>query len=144
MPLQAHIHLAKTLGAAPELAPIYKWVVTDRLDIPVTFSTMTRSLTGKLNFYPLTAATGIVKLNNWNYTIKVQADFDFTIEQRVAQLKSLNLELLWFCDVLHANNNAAHTPDLKRVVLKNLGPFAPQGSGLPFYLVDVELEDASI
>lgn len=144
MPLQGHIHLAKTLGAAPELAPIYKWVITDRLDMPQVFASMTRSLNGKLYFYPLTNVSGVVQLTNYNYTIKVQADFTFTLEQRIAQLKSLNGHVVWLCDSFHANNGVSHTVDTKKMVCKSVGNFAPQGSGMPFFLVDVELEDASL
>lgn len=142
MALQNHIHLSKTVSGSGEKAPNLKWVITDRLDMPQKFMGLKRTLTGKLKKHVLTDESGVVRLTNYKLTVKVQADYGYTLDQRIAQIKAMNGETVYFCDVFHAADNADHTSDNKTMVA-SIGDFSPVGPGLPFFLVDVELTDAS-
>lgn len=145
MPLQNHIHLSTTLGSAPENAPDLKWVITDRTAIPTVFINLKRTATGKLKKHYLTNVGGIIQLRRYEYSIKVQADFSYTLEQRVAQLEALQGKNAYLCDSFHANDGASHTSTIKNVVVAEVGEFtAGSGPGLPFFIVRVRLEDNSL
>jgi len=143
IPLQQHLHLAMAINDTPEYAPIWKWVAKDRLYTPQVMLVAERTLTGKLRFYPQMDAGGVVVHQPYKYTIKVQADFTFDMETRIGQLVSMLGKIAYLCDHYHAIDGADHRPTTKTVLVKNVGPFPPIGPGLPFFEVDVELEDAS-
>lgn len=144
MPLQNHIHLAVLpLGSAPELAPTLKWKVTDRLEIPKPLATARYTLTGKLKRHAVVSGGNLVQKVDFKYTIKVQADYTYTLDQRRDQLKAMNGALVKLCDVFHANDGADHTSDVKTMFCARVGEFAPIGPGLQYFLVQVELLDAS-
>lgn len=142
MPLQNHIHLSSTLQISGEKAPDLKWAVTDRLEIPVKFMALRRSLSGVLRRHRLTDNGGVVQLTNFKYTVKVQPDYGYTLEQRIAQLRSLDGRDVYLCDSFHIADGQDHTPSIRQMVL-TVGEFPPVGPGLQFFLVDVELTDAS-
>jgi hypothetical protein len=142
--LQNHIHLSTTLGGSPENAPDLKWVASDRKEIPVVFLELPRTLTGRLKRHMLTDDSGEVQLTNYLYVIKVQADFSYTLEQRRAQLKAMHGKVVYLCDHFHASSGSDHTADVVTMVCKRVGEFVPVGPGLPFFQVEVELEDHSL
>ena len=141
--LQNHIHLSATLTADAELAPDLKWLTIDRAEEPVIFMSLQRSQTGKLFAHRLANADGIVQLSNFFYVIKVQADFGYTLAQRVAQLKAMNGKAVYLCDHFHAADGTDHTPDVRPVVLM-VNRFPMVSVGLPFFLVEVQTEDNSL
>jgi hypothetical protein len=126
----------------PETAPNLKWVVTDRLDTPLVFMSIRRSLTGKVKKHVLSTVSGVLQLTNYRYTVKVQAKDGDTLEQRIAALKAMNGKTVYLCDSYHAVDGASHVADSKTMIA-TIGEFAPVGPGLPYFLVDVSLEDAS-
>jgi hypothetical protein len=140
MPLQNHIHISTTLQTTGEKAPDLKWVITDRLEIPLIFMSLRRALTGKLRKHRLTNQNGIVQFSNLKYTLKVQSDFGYTLQERMAQLKAMNGEDVYLCDSFHAADGQDHSLDVRRMVLSRVGEFPPVGPGLQYFLVDVELE----
>jgi len=142
MPLQNHIHLSTALQPSGEKAPDLKWVVTDRLEIPVKFMSLKRSLSGVLRMHRLKDTGGVVQLTDFKYTVKVQADYGYTLEQRIAQLRVLDGQSVYLCDSFHVTDGQDHMTAVRSMVA-SVGDFAPIGPGLPFFLVDVELTDAS-
>lgn len=142
MPLQNHIHISTALQSSGEKAPTLKWVVTDRLEIPVKFMALKRSLSGALRKHCLLDTGGVVQLTHFKYTVKVQADYSYTLEQRIAQLRALDGQNVYLCDSFHLADGQDHTASVREMVI-SVGEFPPVGPGLPFFLVDVELEDAS-
>lgn len=142
MPLQNHIHLSTTLQSSGEKAPDLKWAVTDRLEIPVKFMALKRSLTGALRKHLLVDLNGAVHLTHFKYTVKVQNDYSYTLEQRISQLRAMDGQNVYLCDSFHVADGQDHTALVRAMVL-SIGEFPPVGPGLPFFLVDVELEDAS-
>lgn len=140
MPLQSHIHLDTSLGGSPENAPVLKWGVTDRLDIPEVIISFERGLTGKLHSHVLTDSSGPVQFNNYRYTVRVIAEGTYTLEQRMAFLKAFHGKQVYLVDLFHANDGADHTNDI-RTMIARIGEFAPVGPGLPYFDVDVELID---
>jgi hypothetical protein len=145
MPLQNHIHLdlATAIGGAPENAPLSKWVVTDRLMIPVKFMALRRGLTGVQFKYRLTNGGGIVRLQDFQYTVKVQPTQTETLDERIDLLLSFDGADVRLVDVLHPANGQDHTPSIRKMVA-SIGEFAPVSVGLPYFLVDVELKDDSL
>ena len=141
MSLQSHVHLDTSLTGSPEYSPTLKWVTTDRLDIPEVVMTLRRTLSGKLRAHTLNDASGVpILFQNYQYTIKVQADTTYTLEQRMGFLKAMSGKKVYFCDHFHAIDGADHTTYVREMRLE-VGQFPPSSPGLSFFLVDVKLED---
>lgn len=142
--LRNHIHLSETLQTTGEKAPDLKWVITDRLDIPVRFMSLKRTIGGKLKAHRLYRNGQLVQLTNFKYTIRVEEGYGYTLEQRVAQLKALDGKSVYLCDIVHPADGADHSSAIKPYIVARVSEFPPIGPGLQYFNVDVELEDASL
>lgn len=142
--LRDHIHMSTTLGSAPENAPNITWVVTDRLPVPMMFLSLKRAKNGTLRRHVLKSGGQEVQLENLKYTVRVAETDTQTIEERAAQLKALNGKFVYVCDLFHAPDGQDHTADVRSMVLAFVGEFPTVGPGLPFFDVDISLEDASL
>lgn len=143
IPLQNHIHVALAIGGAPESAPIWKWAVKDRLLLPEVAIEITRTLNGRLRYYVQQDDDGIVRHDNLKFTVRVRATEEFDLETRVNQLISMKGKLVYVCDSFHANDGTSHVATTKTYFMKDVAAFSPVSYMLPFFEVDVELEDAS-
>lgn len=142
MALQNHIHLATTLGSAPENAPTLKWKVLERQETVSIQVAIKQTLGGKTRVHVLSDVSGPVQLSTFQYKVKVQGDYGYTVEDRIAQLKALQGRRAYLCDHFHADDDADHTADVLEVFCE-VGAFPSDHIGLQFFYVDVSLTDLS-
>lgn len=144
MPLQNHIHLSEVLETTGEKAPDIKWTITDRLEIPTVIIGLKRGLTGKLYRHVLMDESGPIQLTNFKYTLKLMDTATETLEELVTKVKAYQGKEVYLCDIFHADDHEDHTNDVREMVVGRVGELAPVGPGLPFFTVDIELEDNSL
>jgi hypothetical protein len=77
------------------------------------------------------------------YTVRVTATSTQTLYERKELLKSFHGKRVWLVDHYHCADGENHIPYVRRMVCQ-VGPFSPVGPGLPFFLVDVYLEDDTV
>lgn len=141
---QKHLHLALTLGAAPENAPAYKWVVQDRLEIPRGTATLRESLTGVLRAHVLLSSGVPLIKKDYSYTIILTADFGYTLQQRKDQLFGMLNRRVYLVDCIHPGDGEDHTSSVKTMFLKDISPLKVFDRVLARHYVDIELVDASV
>ena len=142
MAVQAHIHLDSSLTGSPEYSPTLKWVAVDRLDIPEVMFSIERTLTGRLKTHVLTDTNGPVQFQNYRYTIRVQPDGVYSLEERVDLLKALDGHEVYLVDHFHPVDGVDHTANVRTMFLQ-VGEFPmTHGPGLPYFDVDIDLTDA--
>lgn len=142
MAVQNHIHLSTTLGTAPENAPTLKWKALERQNVVSITTSIKQTLAGKTRVHVLQDISGPIVLETFQYKLKVQADYGYTVEDRIAQLKALNGRRAYLVDHFHANDNADHTADVIEVFCE-VGAFPTDHIALQFFYVDVSLTDLS-
>ena len=140
-----HIHLATTLGPAPENAPVYRWPIVDRDEVPVVILAFERSLTGAALVSVLLDDNGNPRdLTNFRYRIKVDDRDGMTYIERRDALKKLYGRRVLLVDSLHCVDEEDHTPFTRPMVCTSVGKFPKDDILLRWSFVDVELEDDSI
>ena len=140
-----HIHLAATLGSAPENAPIYSWPIVDRDEVPVTIVNFRRSITGAAILGVLSDSNGNpIHLTNFRYRVKIDDRDGLTYVQRRDALKSLFGQRLYLVDSLHCADGTDHTSFVRSMICTDVGKFPKDDILLRWSFVDVELEDDSI
>jgi len=138
--LRDHIHLDTTLNGG---VPVATWKTVDRQEIPVVFMGLERTLTGRL--VPMVAHQNgqPLQLTNMQYVIRVTATSTETLYERKELLKSFNGKRVYLVDHYHCEDTENHAPYVRRMICQ-VGSFSPVGPGLPFFLVEVYLEDDSV
>ena len=142
MTIQTHIHLAKTLGSAPENAPVYKWAVVfpNFNDSPNVVIGLNRTLSGALMTHRLQSGGNTIQFNDYEFTVKVVAEYSYTLAERKAQLKALNGEVVYFVLPDHAADGADHTGDIIRM-FATVSDFRPYDPLMTRFDVNVSLVD---
>lgn len=141
--LQNHIHLGLTLTGSPEFSPLYKWAVIypNYQDMPDVIVGLKRGISGKLFKHRLQVAGTAIKFDNYRMTIKVAADDTYTLQQRIAQIKAMNGESVYFCDIDHADDGTDHTADVKTMFLRITSTGKPYTPMIVRYDYEIELTD---
>lgn len=144
--LQSHIHIAPILGPAPEYAPVYLWKTINRVEIPTVFMTLKRTLNGRLRPHVLSDTQAQPRrFTNLLYTLKIGDSTLSTQDVRNAldALSGMLGQRVYVVDHYHGDAGTDHRPYTRPYLLAQIGEITPVASGLPFYLVDVTLEDWS-
>lgn len=139
-PLQDHIHLAATLGGAPEFAPVYTWTTSDRVESPKVIMSMTRSLTGKLRKHVLKSGAQPVQFANYRYVVRLGRNTD-EAQEKAALLKSLYAQTVYFCDHYHPDDGTSHSSAVKTMFVAYVGDLKVFNPSLIRYYVELLLED---
>ena len=143
--ISGHIHLATTLGDAPENAPAYRWPIVDRDEIPVAIVDFRRSLTGAALVSVLSDDQGNpIQLTNFRYRVKVDDRDEMTYVERRDALKALFGQRVSLVDSLHCADGEDHTDFVRPMVCTSVGKFPKDDILLRWSFVDVELEDDAI
>lgn len=144
-PLQDHIHLALTLGAGPENAPVLKWGITDRAEIPEVLASFERAITGKPLISFLPDGIGNPKqFLSYRYLVVVKdpGGDDSVMQGLMAQLQSMQSRLVYLCDSYHPNGGVDHTSAVRQMYLAKVSEFPVFNPSLLRYYVTVDLKDA--
>ena len=141
-----HIHLAETLGGSPEFAPIYKWKIKEREEVPVVFINVQYTLRARLRVHRGLDENGnVVQLTNFLYRVKLIETGNDSVLVLKDRLKGLLGKPLYLCDSYHNADGEDHTPSIKEVYMTAMGGLKNDfdATGLRFYFVEIQLTDAS-
>lgn len=142
MSLQSHVHIALTLGGAPEFAPIYSWKLVRYDEEPEVILALKRTSSGKLRAHAIENVNGPIQFMGYGITIKISNDDPLVTRQYVGYLKAMNGRTVYFVDFDHAADGADHTADVKAMVLQ-ISRVKPMSTMLNYYEIDVNLSDAN-
>lgn len=143
MAVQNHIHLATTLGIAPELAPAFEWRITEREVEQIGFVTIETTQNGRTKFYVLQESSVPVKLENFVYKIVIDEEFGYTQQERWLQLKAMCYKVVYLVDTQHEDNGVNHTPSVKSMFMSQIGTPERIEPSLKREYVEVQLMDNS-
>lgn len=141
--VQDHIHLGLTLGGGPENAPLYSFKATDRLENWMVFLSIKRTLSAKLRTHVKKVSDLPLVLTPFRYIIKIDATNEYTVRQRLDQLKAMLARTVYFCDHYHPEDGQDHTPAVRTMVLTNVGDLKVFDPVLSRFYVEISLEDNS-
>lgn len=146
MSVQNHIHLSKTIGGAPELAPDIKWKVSQKgyARILRGYSNVTFGLTGKLHQRVLLDSGGdpVVK-TDFRYRL-VMRDYDgLDYDDRLDALYDMINQVVYLVDYDHPDDGASHAAAVRTVFLAQVSPIQDDHPTFNFGYVDIELLDAT-
>ena len=145
---QNHIHLSKTIGAAPENAPDMQWKVRQDgwLPTPNIVASYRRTLSGALKKHRLKDnLNNVIRFMDYKYIIRVDQYWGMTRQERLDALLAMQGEIVYFIDNDHTSvDGADHTAEVKMMYfsaiadVKNLDPL------LQTLYLTIELKDASL
>lgn len=142
MATQDHIHLATTLQEDGELAPVYKWTASDRLEIPRFTVSLMYDLEGVLHPHVLLdGSANPILYEDFQYTLKVVAEDTYTLTERRTQIKAMQGRTVYLVDHDHCDDNADHTSYIKTMFCEEVGPFKVFNQQLDRFYVDIKLRD---
>jgi hypothetical protein len=140
--MQDHIHLAMTLGIAPEYSPIYTWkiVFPEYIEVPEVVLSTKRTTSGRLRWHVLHDVSGPIQFMNYQLTLKLYNDSSVVTRQQLGYLLAMNGQQVKYVDLDHIANGSDHTPYVKamRLQVAKVHPITP---ALNYYLIDVDLTD---
>ncbi len=141
MAIQNHIHLAETLEASGEKAPIYDWVASDREKIVVFNANIRRSLTGR-PFAHVVKKSGVTVVHfDYTYVVKIEGDGVLTTEEYEDRLNSLAGKQLYLVDHRHCADGADHSSFVTPVFLSQIGNYKADHTLLRYFYVPIYLND---
>jgi len=148
--VQDHIHLAESLGGAPENAPIYQWVVSKRSQIPVFDINVQRSLDGTPFAYVVKKGGTPVQHQDFSYTVRLEGDADRgvagsnTVWDYQDRLLDLIGKRLYLVDNRHPANGLDHTAFIRPVMISRVGDIQDEHPLLRYFYVQVYLADITV
>ena len=141
-PLQDHIHLAATLGGAPENAPVYEWATSDRVMDTVGFMSINRALSGAIKPHVKKVSGVPLILQPFKYILVLKEESPYTLQDRIDQLQAMAFKTVYLVDHYHPADGQDHTPTVRTMFLARIGSLKVFNPTLIKYYVDIELEDA--
>jgi hypothetical protein len=141
MPVQNHIHLAKTLGNAPEFAPDTTWIAYEALPIPTVIASSNITLGGVLKKHRLRRGGEVVRFRDMRYRLKVTEYGGLTAAARLSLLEQMQGEEVYLVEHDHPNNGQDHAPAVRKMYLENVNPFEHVTTGLTYFTVEISLKD---
>lgn len=120
--VQDHIHLALSLGTAPENSPIHKWNVRlgSRLQVPKIYVTVDEALNGAIQLQQLLDNTGdVVRKSDYKFVVKCADDDEVGVDAwgRLDDLLYMNGKRVHFVDSYHVNDGEDHTLNILPAIL---------------------------
>lgn len=141
--VQNHIHLDETLGAGPENAPVLKWVVQRRVPKPVIFLQVDYTARGYLRANKLVDGGDLVRLRDWQYTLKVKEDDTHDYMYYEELLISLLGKMLYLVDIYHEDDGENHASSVQAVIFDSMdGMDSETDKVLRFGYITITLRDA--
>ena len=139
MPTQNHIHLYTSTESGGENAPLVKWKVTDRLEMPRVTMTAEESLTGRTLRYLLQDQAGTIRYTDYKYTLRVDNYAGYTTDERKAFIDSWLGNILYLVDNVHPDDGQDHAASVKKVLFYTRTPWEVFDQGLTRYYTTIEL-----
>lgn len=146
MAVQSHVHLAATLGAAPENAPALKWKTVQRggrVEVSHTFKTVRYALSGTVRPNVLKSGGVPVRRTDYQLRLLVRAYDGVSVTDRIDALKAMEGTFVKFVDHDHPADGADHTASVKDMFFESLSPIPDDHPMFDFFVVDVTLLDAT-
>ena len=148
--VQAHIHLAATLEASGEKAPIYQWTTTAREQVVVFDVNVRRSLSG-VPFAHVVQKQGVPVLHfDYIYSIRLEGDADLglpgtnTVWDYQDRLIALAARPIYLVDHRHCVDGLDHTPFVRPVMITKIGNLKDEHPLLRYFYAQVYLNDLTM
>ena len=119
------------------------WKITRHMVIPEVVLSLKRTVRGNMRRHVLQDVNGPLQFRNFGVTVLVRPTDVQTAKERLDDLLDMNGYYAYYCDIIHAGDGTDHTADVRDVVVR-VNQVPNQEPGLQFYVVDVELVDASL
>lgn len=148
--VQDHIHLAETLQADGEKAPIYKWTTTSREEVIVFDVSVRRSLSGVPFAHVVTKNGAPVLHYDFIYNIRLEGDADLgvpgtnTVWDYQDRLIGMAGKHIYLVDNRHCVDDLDHTAYVYPVMISKFSNLKDEHPLLKYFYVQVYLNDLTV